>query len=469
MQRTALEEFNWTPQPEPAALVHGLVDAFCQKSATIHRLAARMRDETGTRLSDWIDHFVVPADAMLAGQSIADALPGLGFSRDITEGATGGDVWRHEQGLFPMIRLLAGAPWRLALKVECVADFLEIHQPENTASSTAGRPALSAFDTVAGRFRSESVASESGVELWVVERHGWPGFKSPGTGDLADPASVEKHAAAFRTRRREFERDDDGFAHAAKLVAAAVADLGVDLSCDLFFAAERDYWQWRNRAGQVQRIRQDSLGLGWANHDHHTYRSSRAHFTSLIAVLEQLGFVCRERFYGGQGAGWGAQVLEQPQCGIVIFADVDLTPEEVSGDFAHQPLAEREKLGTVGLWCRLHGEAFLQAGMHHLECRFDFDAAREQLVALGVTSMKPFTDFDFLKQAFTQGDNWPVEPRRITALQREGLITPDQAAKFRREGALGSHLEILQRDDGYKGFNQTGISEIILHTDPRLR
>jgi hypothetical protein len=28
-------------------------------------------------------------------------------------------------------------------------------------------------------------------------------------------------------------------------------------------------------------------------------------------------------------------------------------------------------------------------------------------------------------------------------------------------------MEILERNDGYKGFNQTGISEIITRTDPR--
>ena len=65
----------------------------------------------------------------------------------------------------------------------------------------------------------------------------------------------------------------------------------------------------------------------------------------------------------------------------MIFADVDLSPDEVAGDFAHEPLAERSELGTVGLWCELHGEAFLEAGMHHLECQFDFEAARAQLAA----------------------------------------------------------------------------------------
>ena len=222
-----------------------------------------------------------------------------------------------------------------------------------------------------------------------------------------------------------------------------------------------------NRAGQVQHPRQDALGLGWANHDHHTYRSSRQHFNRLIGNLELLGFQCRERFYGGREAGWGAQVVEQPACGVTIFADVDLSPEEVAGDFAHEPLAARDRLGTVGLWCALHGEAFLEAGMHHLECRFDFDRARQQLLGVEVESMKPFTDFPFLRQAFTRADAWPVDPARIEALQAAGLISPEQADKFRREGALGSHLEILERNQGYKGFNQTGISEIIRETDPR--
>src|SRR4029077_17650326 len=122
-------------------------------------------------------------------------------------------------------------------------------------------------------------------------------------------------------------------AHAEELIDRAVHALGVDWACDLFFAAEREYWQRRNRAGQFQKARQDRLGLGWANHDHHTYRSSRQHFPRLITMLEKLGFTLRERFYAGHEAGWGAQVLEQPVTGITIFADVDMSAEELQGDF----------------------------------------------------------------------------------------------------------------------------------------
>jgi len=155
---------------------------------------------------------------------------------------------------------------------------------------------------------------------------------------------------------------------------------------------------------------------------------------------------------------------------VVIFADVDMSPEELLGDFSHAGLPPRKAVGTVGLWCALHGEAFLEAGMHHLECQFDFDALKQQLESEeGVRTMKPFTNFPHLRQAFTEGEIWPVRAERIERLLGAGRITAEQAKQFREKGALGSHLENLERNQGFKGFNQTGISEIITRTDPRAQ
>jgi hypothetical protein len=81
--------------------------------------------------------------------------------------------------------------------------------------------------------------------------------------------------------------------------------------------------------------------------------------------------------------------------------------------------------------------------------------------------MKPFSDFDFLRQAFTEGERWPVPPDRLNALRSQGFITADQYAQFKRDGALGSHLENLQRHGGFKGFNQKSVSVVIAATDPR--
>jgi len=235
----------------------------------------------------------------------------------------------------------------------------------------------------------------------------------------------------------------------------------------LFFEAERAYWESRNRAARIQKHRQDRLGLGWGNHDHHTFRCSRAHFVDLVVFLLKLGFVKRERYYAGAEAGWGAQISEQPAAGIVVFADVDLMPEETELDFSTHKLPPAPRLGTVGLWVGLHGESLLEAGLHHLEARFDFNLLRDQLKTCGVNTMNPFSDFPFLRQAFTEGERWPVRRERAQRLLSAGLITREQFEQFIRDGALGSHLENLQRHGGFKGFNQKSVSVVITATDPR--
>jgi hypothetical protein len=184
-------------------------------------------------------------------------------------------------------------------------------------------------------------------------------------------------------------------------------------------------------------------------------------------ILDQLGFERRERFYTGAQAGWGAQISEQPVEGIVTFCDVDLEPDETEIDFSRQVLPPPTRLGTIGLWVGLHGESFLEAGMHHLECRFDHNLLRDQLATEGVGTMKPFSDFPFLKQAFTEGERWPVRRERAERLLRAGLIDAKQCADFVAAGAIGSHLENLQRQGGFKGFNQKSVSAIIEATDPR--
>ena len=434
-----LSAHQWTPQPAAAAVIADLVARAVAGNAWLAGFAARLGSETGTRLGDWVDHLVV-----LREPAMETRLRGAGF-RDDPVGL------RHPGGLFPP--LAWGAP-ALALKVESVADLLATNGIE---AEIAGAP---------GPGLRRALVAAGDTPVWAIERLGGDGLE-PTAATPAQAVAAQRHGERFRCRRRAFADPAAGFAHARRLIDAAIPEIGRDATCALFFAAERDHWQRRNHAARVQRARQDALGLGWGNHDHHTYRSSRRWFAAMIAVFAQLGFTCRERFYAGAEAGWGAQVLDHPATGIVIFADVDLSPDELREDFAHAPLPARDRLGTVGLWCALHGEAFLEAGMHHLEATFAFDAARAQLAALGVATMKPFTDYPYLRQCFTAGERWPVAPARLGHLLAERLITAEQADVFRRDGALGAHLEILERNDGFKGFNQHGVSEIIAATDPR--
>lgn len=443
-------EFDWKPQPEGQAIVDGLLASCVADCGALADLGERMRHESGTRLADWIDFIEAPVDAGLEGR-----LRAAGFEAVSLAGVE--RAWEHPGAMFPTIIAGDVGLRRVGLKVDSVADFAAAHVIPN-ARRIEGVPW--------GPVRMLPAFEGGGVEVVAIERHGSRGFV-PGT-DAQRTVKALHHLECLRRRERRLGRDEvKAFDWLETLIDRAIADVGVDAACDIFFAAEREFWQRRNTAARVQSARQSLLGLGWANHDHHTYRSSRAWFARLVRVLEKLGFRKRERFYAGAEAGWGAQVLEQPVCRITVFADVDLSAEELAGDFSHDPLPERAELGTVGLWCALHGESILTAGMHHLECQFDFEALRDQLAGHGVKMMDPFTNMPVLRQAFTEGERWKVDEERVRMLREKGLITAAQADGFLTNGAVGSHLENLERRDGYKGFNQKGVSDIIARTDPR--
>jgi hypothetical protein len=445
--------FDWPLCYEAERMIGGFVEAFLLRNSFARRLAERMRDETGTDFFEWVDH-------ILLGPEHAAALRAAGFVEENAEAREGASVFWHPKAMMPRVLLRADAPSgavpaALAIRPEVLADFLAAHDLDSPIEGAWG-----------ARFRRALVSEENGTKFFAVERLGWRGFvvREP---EAKFVSGALRASELWRTRKRDFADDRDGVKHALARIDAVLALVDRDAACELFFAEERRFWETKNRAAQIQKRRQDRLGLGWGNHDHHTFRCSRAHFADLMEFLGKLGFHKRERYYAGAEAGWGAQILEQPVAGIVVFADVDLMPEETQIDFSVQRLPPAPALRTVGLWCGLHGDSFLQAGMHHLEARFDFARLRDQLAGEGVNTMKPFSDFEFLRQAFTEGERWRVRPARVDALLKQKLITPEQAEGFRRDGALGSHLENLQRKGGFKGFNQKSVSVIIAATDPR--
>lgn len=445
--------FDWPLCYEAERLVREHLAQAHARNSFIAALADRMADESGTDFFEWVDHLVL-------GREYGDALRGAGFVEENVEAPAGTTVLWHPRAMMPRVLLREtrggdGAPAEVAIRPEVLADFVAAHDLDAKIEGASG-----------ARLRRARIHEEGGVALWAVERLGYRGFvvREP-SADFGRGVLAAREL--WRTRKRDFARDAEGVGHAFARLEAVLALVDRDAACELFFAEERRFWEARNRAAQVQKRRQDRLGLGWGNHDHHTFRCSRDHFADLIAFLLRLGFEKRERYYAGAEAGWGAQISEQPVAGIVVFADVDLMPDETTIDFSTQRMPPARKLGTVGLWCALHGDSFLQAGMHHLEARFDFARLRDQLAQQGVSTMKPFSDFEFLRQAFTDGERWRVRPGRVARLAEQGLITREQADGFLRDGAIGSHLENLQRRGGFKGFNQKSVSVIISATDPR--
>jgi len=435
-----MDTFEWTTHPQAEALVDDVVAEATERCPQLGHLAERLATETSTRLVDWVDH----VDAPTAPETLAAA----GFQRTI------GEVWRHPGAQLPAV--VPAAQLGVALRVENAAAFAGV----NGGVPVEGSP-------LSGLRRAVISGADAAVRIAGVERRSWACGVTP--DDLPGDRTVAAvHAWALWAERPRGYDVANGLREARSRAARMVELVGPDLAASYAMEVERQFWQRRNSAAVVQHARQDRLGLGWGNQDHHTFRSSRDAFRRLIEVLQELGFRLRERFHAGDEAGWGAQVLEHPGAGLVLFADVDLQPDEVDVDFAATDLAATGRLGTVGLWCALHGESLLAAGMHHLEGQFDFDRLRADLAGRGITHMTPFSDFPHLRQAFTMAERWPVDRDRLDALVASGHLERGQAEEFALRGAAGSHLENLARRGGFKGFNQRNVSTTMRATDPRV-
>ncbi len=444
-------DYKWPQCPEADNFIRERLTAFLEGHSFAKQLMEQMHSETSTEFQMWVDHLVLPKkyfrEAVLAK---------IGFVKDKQAKTRGGAIclW-HPFADLPRILIDPKATAiSCAIMVESISDFLLAH---DRSLPIKGQPL--------SQYREARLRGEHG-ELRLIERRGTRSF----VPDLKNRAALYLEAVeAWANRNRRFSSQKEGMKHALGLAKSMVRKLGTGMAACAFLEAERRYWQSRNRAARVQKLRQDRLGLGWANHDHHTFRSGRPAFPMLIKILQTFGFKKRERYYAGAEAGWGAQIVEQPEARLIIFADVDLTPSEISVDFSKKALPDLDKPGTVGLWCALHGESMLQAGMHHLEAKFDFEHLQGTLKDANVNFMKPFSDFPYLRQAFSEGEWWPVDPQRLEVLRRGNKISEEAYLRIKEHGAVGSHLENLQRRDGFKGFNQKSVSQIIREVNPEAQ
>lgn len=431
-------------EPRAEAILLGILSEVQELSIELKKLSQDLVTHTSTRLFDWIDHVT------LSSKSLSDILS-LGFE-EIAQ-SENKRLFMHPHAQLPLVRI-DDTHQTIGISVESIEDFLLAHGMDREIEGGYFAPLRTANVWKAGKIDIQVVERRDRSELDPVSTNGEWVLK------------VQEGHTLWMTRPR-FGDEEKIFNETERRAKKLVKLVGVEVAAWIVMKCERQYWQGRNRAGQYQKDRQDRFGLGFANHDHHTFRSSRRFFRRLVCLFESLGFICRERFYAGREAGWGAQVMEHKNARYVLFLDVDLLDHEIEIDFAHADLDETSHLGTVGLWCALHGEAILGAGMHHLEAQFVFDLMKDSLDQTGLGMMKPFSMFPYLKQAFSKGEVWPVDPKRLKVLFEKGLITKEQRDRFEKEGAIGSHLENLERNEGYKGFNKHNVSFIIKETDPR--
>ena len=435
----------WPRRTAAAALINRKIASVVDGHPFVHHLEGKLAG-IGIDITSICDFIVVPSDQFHIEWTSA------GFTRQAGVDELG---FSCPDAQLPTVLVCPkSSTAKLYLRVESIEAFLDANSLESV--TIFGDPVADL------RYSDELVA---GSNCFLVQRSGTRGYSVPTHSEsFPDAITQVRHVYYDRPRSGDDLADTRG---ALQAFTKAEALVGNGRAVDEFFAAERNYWMSRNSAGRWQKSRQDSIGIGWANHDHHTFRSSREGFQGLIQLFLRMGFILRERFYAGEDAGWGAQILEHPVSRVVIFADVDITADELNTDFGITALPPSESLGTIGLWCGLHGGAIGLAGMHHLEAEFICTKVRDAFIQDGGRVMNPFTDIEVLWQAFTAPETWSVSPERLDTLVRDGLLDPANAETFRTNGAPGSHLEILQRWDGFKGFNKTGISDIIKKTDPR--
>jgi hypothetical protein len=451
-----MDKWDWGLFQDAESFLNRAIANFMEHNESASTFSSNIERATSTRIFDWIDHLKIPRDYI-----DFDEFAKLGF---VKMASKAGEAFLIKGSTFFPIVSSEKNDWELALSVENI-DHFSSYVPSSMKKTVLGAPYSS--------LRRMTLKDEGGFVLSAMERRGCP--KASFESEKNDIADYMEALSLFNSRSRTFNpkigSEEEGLKNLESLVARLSRRLSPQRVADAFFRAERSYWASRTYVGRVQKLRQDALGLGWGNIDHHTFRSSRRNFSSLVRIFKNLGMELRERFYAGAQAGWGAQILEDPVCGHVVFADVDLAEDETF-DFSIAKLPDGEEggkkeLGTVGLWVALNGESILQAGMHHLAARYRFDALRENLKEKGIGMMKPFSNFSFLKQAFSQIEYREVNQERAKALARRGLISEENLKKFLADGVIGSHLESIERNQGFKGFNQDSVSVIIRMTDPR--
>ena len=99
-----LAAFDWKPQPDAPRFVRRMIDSFCRQCPDAAQLALQLKERTGTRLVDWIDHLALPVQ-----ENLKSDLAAVGFAPSQLKSPA---AWEHAGGLFPTIEVGQQQPWR---------------------------------------------------------------------------------------------------------------------------------------------------------------------------------------------------------------------------------------------------------------------------------------------------------------------------------------------------------------------
>src|SRR5262249_36458794 len=243
------KRFDWPLCYDAERFVLEQIDAFLARNTFAANLAKRMRAQTGTLIIDWVDHLVLSEGAEPTLRKVGFANDPLGQTSTPTQST----FW-HSEAMLPRAILdrtlpKTAQPQALAIRVESLSDFMAAHR---ITGEPEGGPR--------SRFRRLLVSSENQTRFEAVERRGYRGCVPENVRPEQTDVVLKAHEL-WKTRQRIFADDTEGFRHAHAVLDRVIALVGRDLACHVVFAEERAYWEQRNRAAQIQKRRQDKLGL----------------------------------------------------------------------------------------------------------------------------------------------------------------------------------------------------------------
>lgn len=397
------------PRASAQALVRLLLQRAMSACPEAQRLDRRLRAACSVRLQDMVDHITHPDASMLAE---------LGWR------SHGPAVWRAPDGTLPDV--IEDDRVAIGLRVESVERFLVATGIEARIEGAAHGP-----------YRKARILHGRNATFAVVERRGWTGHTPPLLGERK-LRRARLHQQIFRTRRRQFQSEQRAIAHTMRLAEAAAADLGGAWAGALFLRAEREYWATRCLPALRQHQRQLAAGVGWCTVRHHAYACSREHFSETMRTFEALGHAHAGLARSQENANWGAMVFDASGQAPRTLLCLDLAAREHALSAADAALSPLTWLGPPGLWCGLHGESVLEAGLCLLSAAYDLGALAGALdFSRGGENRH--------RRLTLRVEPSAVDPRRVAVLERARYIPRQQAELHSMLGAVGAQFEVVHQ------------------------
>lgn len=130
----------------------------------------------------------------------------------------------------------------------------------------------------------------------------------------------------------------------------------------------------------------------------------------------------------------------------MIVAHFDLAPYEAVREVLNGASPQLTWHGLPGLWCALHGESILDAGLHGLTARYD-GAWAHRLMTNDIATDQQWNGVrDRRHGVLTCWEHRPVSPGRADALEREGYLPKLQTENYRLLGAGASYFSVLSNN-----------------------